>query len=166
MSTYVTTHPSPVGALTLLADHDGALCGLRMAGQRHRGTDDPAWVSDPGPFAAAVEQLDDYFAGRRTDFSLPLNPAGTPFQREVWDALRAIPYGTTSSYGELATLIGRPQARRAVGLANGRNPIAIVIPCHRVIGADGSLTGYGGGLANKRLLLELEGALLQSPLPL
>lgn len=166
MSTYVTTHPSPVGDLTLLADQNGALCGLRMAGQRHRGADDPAWVNDPAPFAAVIEQLDDYFAGQRTEFSLPLNPAGTAFQREVWNALRAIPYGTTASYGELATLIGRPQARRAVGLANGRNPIAIVVPCHRVIGADGSLTGYGGGLANKRLLLELEGALPQSPLPL
>ncbi len=166
MNTYVTTHRSPVGALTLLADQDGALSGLRMADQRHRGPDDPDWIRDPSPFAAAIEQLDAYFAGQRTEFSVPVNPAGTAFQREVWDALRAIPYGSTSSYGELAARIGRPKAMRAVGLANGRNPIAIVIPCHRVIGADGSLTGYGGGLTNKRLLLELEGALLAPSLPL
>ncbi|MBO0838982.1 MAG: methylated-DNA--[protein]-cysteine S-methyltransferase, partial [Actinobacteria bacterium] len=101
-------------------------------------------------------QLDAYFAGELTEFSLPLAPAGTQFQRQVWAALQQIPYGQTWSYGQLAEKIGNPAAVRAVGLANGRNPIAVVIPCHRVIGADGSLTGYGGGLDRKRFLLDLE----------
>ncbi len=159
MTTYVHTHPSPIGDLTLLAGGDGALTGLLMADQRHRGPDDPSWQRDHGPFTAAVDQLDAYFAGEARPFELALDPSGTEFQRQVWDALRAIPYGATTTYGELARRIGRPRAVRAVGLANGRNPIAIVVPCHRVIGADGRLTGYGGGLDRKRRLLELEGAL-------
>jgi methylated-DNA-[protein]-cysteine S-methyltransferase len=122
-------------------------------------------ATTPGPFppevAASLQalgrELDAYFAGERVDFDVPLAPAGTPFQREVWTALRHIPWGTTASYAEVARRIGRPRAVRAVGAANARNPIAILVPCHRVIGADGSLTGYAGGLARKRALLELEG---------
>jgi methylated-DNA-[protein]-cysteine S-methyltransferase len=106
----------------------------------------------------AADQLAAYFAGERTDFDLPLSPSGTPFQLSVWRALLSIPYGETISYRELARRIGNAKAVRAVGAANGRNPIPIIVPCHRVIGADGSLTGYGGGLPRKRLLLELEGA--------
>lgn len=111
---------------------------------------------DDGPFRAAREQLEAYFAGELEEFTLELAPAGTPFQQRVWRALLEIPFGTTESYGALARRIGLPQAARAVGLANGRNPISIVIPCHRVIGADGSLTGYGGGLERKRWLLAHE----------
>ena len=152
------TLPSPIGPLTLVAE-DGSLIGLYMDTPNHRpDTDLLGDAGDPRaqPFAAAAEQLQEYFAGRRTEFDLPLTPAGTQFQRRVWAGLQAIPYGQTSSYGELASKIGQPTAVRAVGLANGRNPIALVIPCHRVIGADGSLTGYGGGLDRKRFLLDLE----------
>ena len=117
------------------------------------------WIAAARPFAAAVAQLEAYFAGRRRAFDLPLAPAGTPFQLEVWQALRGIPYGETISYGELARRIGNPRAARAVGLANGANPLPIVVPCHRVIGADGTLTGFGGGLPTKQALLALEGAL-------
>jgi methylated-DNA-[protein]-cysteine S-methyltransferase len=120
-------------------------------------------VGDPAtePFGTAADQLAAYFAGRLTEFSLPLAPAGTPFQRRVWAGLQEIPYGDTWSYGQLAGKVGNPAAVRAVGLANGRNPIAVVIPCHRVIGADGSLTGYGGGLDRKRFLLDLEAGVRQ-----
>ncbi len=154
---------SPVGPITLVAA-DGSLTGLyldgpRVPGRRHQAG--AAALGAPGdpasePFTAAAGQLAAYFAGRLTDFSLPLAPAGTPFQRRVWVGLQDIPYGDTWSYRQLAGKIGNPAAVRAVGLANGRNPIAIVIPCHRVIGADGSLTGYGGGLERKRYLLDLE----------
>ncbi len=114
------------------------------------------WRRDQGPFRGVILQLDAYFAGRLHCFELPLAPEGTAFQREVWSALTTIPYGETVSYGELARRVGRPTACRAVGAANGRNPIPIIIPCHRVIGADGSLTGFGGGLPIKRRLLLLE----------
>ena len=149
---------SPIGPLTIVA-RDGAICALYMDAQRH--APGPEAFGPPGettdePFTTAVAQLADYFAGRRTDFDLPLAPAGTTFQRKVWAGLLAIPYGQTVSYGELADRVGSPAASRAVGLANGKNPIAIVVPCHRVIGADGSLTGYGGGLDRKRFLLALE----------
>jgi methylated-DNA-[protein]-cysteine S-methyltransferase len=149
---------SPIGPLTLVAA-GGALAGLYMEPHRHRPG--PAAFGAPGdpaqePFAAAVGQLADYFAGRLTRFDLELEPAGTEFQRRVWLALREIPYGATVSYGELAAEIGLPRAVRAVGLANGKNPVSIVVPCHRVIGSDGSLTGYGGGLDRKRFLLGLE----------
>lgn len=152
------TLPSPVGPLTLVAE-DGQLTGLYMDAQRYRpGSDTFGTGGDPAdtPFAAARQQLAAYFAGQLRSFDLPLAPAGTDFQRRVWSALRAIPYGTTWSYGELARHVGSATASRAVGLANGKNPIALVIPCHRVIGSDGSLTGYGGGLDRKRFLLELE----------
>jgi methylated-DNA-[protein]-cysteine S-methyltransferase len=155
--TYVVV-PSPVGPITIVGC-DGMITGLYLQGQRHGP--DPAALSLPAdaddePFAAAASQLTAYFDGTLTAFDLPLAPEGTPFQRKVWDGLRAIPYGQTVSYGELARRIGSPAASRAVGLANGRNPIAIIVPCHRVIGSDGSLTGYGGGLDRKRFLLALE----------
>jgi methylated-DNA-[protein]-cysteine S-methyltransferase len=111
---------------------------------------------DPPAFAEAEAQLRSYFAGERTTFDLPLAPRGTPFQLRVWEALREIPYGETATYGELAAAVGKPSAVRAVGAANGSNPIAVIVPCHRVIGADGTLTGYGGGLERKRILLDLE----------
>src|SRR5205807_5632410 len=117
---------------------------------------EPGWRADRGAFADVSRQLAEYFAGDRTAFNVPLAAGGTPFQRAVWEGLQDIPYGETVSYGELARRIGRPSAVRAVGLANGRNPIAVIVPCHRVIGADGTLTGYGGGIERKRLLLELE----------
>jgi methylated-DNA-[protein]-cysteine S-methyltransferase len=146
---------SPVGPLTLLAA-DGTLAGLYMDRQRYRPPQEAFGDRDDRPFAAAVEQLEDYFAGRRTEFDLPLALTGTPFQRRVWDLLRTIPYGRTTSYGELAERLGRPTAARAVGLANGHNPVGIIVPCHRVLGARGDLTGYGGGLDRKRHLLAFE----------
>jgi methylated-DNA-[protein]-cysteine S-methyltransferase len=155
--THVTID-SPVGPLTLVAA-GGALAGLYLDAQRHRpGAAAFGLPGDPAdePFAAAARQLAGYFDGRLTRFELNLDPAGTPFQRRVWLALRDIPYGQTVSYGELAASIGAPAASRAVGLANGKNPISIVVPCHRVVGSDGSLTGYGGGLDRKRFLLDLE----------
>jgi methylated-DNA-[protein]-cysteine S-methyltransferase len=121
-----------------------------------RSVFDPDRSGLPPAVAAAVEQIDAYFAGALTEFSLPLDPAGTDFQRRVWLALADIPYGETESYGELAARVGNPKACRAVGLANGRNPIPLVLPCHRVIGANGSLTGYGGGLELKQRLLDHE----------
>jgi methylated-DNA-[protein]-cysteine S-methyltransferase len=155
--THVTV-PSPIGPLTIVAQ-DGAIVALYMDAQRHAPGPEsfgpPADVSEE-PYAAAAAQLSAYFAGQLTEFDLPLAPAGTDFQRRVWDGLRQIPYGQTLSYGELARRLGRPAASRAVGLANGKNPIAIVVPCHRVIGSDGSMTGYGGGLDRKRFLLALE----------
>jgi len=111
----------------------------------------------------AAQQLQAYFAGEAKDFDLPLDAQGTAFQMRVWQALQSIPYGQTRSYAQLAALVGSPKAARAVGLANGRNPLSIIVPCHRVIGADGSLTGYGGGLENKRFLLKLEKALPEGP---
>ena len=157
MTTCHTTIDSPVGPLTLVA-RDGSLTGLYMHEQRHRPQPETFGVRDDGaePFAAAARQLAEYFAGTRTAFDLPLAPAGTPFQQRVWAALREIPYGETTSYGELAERIGSPGAARAVGLANGRNPIGIVVPCHRVVGSTGALTGYGGGIETKRRLLDFE----------
>ncbi len=147
---------SPIGPLTLSGSGD-VLSGLYMESHAPAAPPVPAGaVRDDTAFAAARAQLAEYFAGERTGFDLPLRLTGTPFQVDVWEALRAIPYGETVSYGELARRIGRPAAVRAVGLANGRNPVSIVVPCHRVIGANGSLTGYGGGLDRKRHLLALE----------
>ena len=156
MSLHRTTFASPIGELTVTSDGQ-AVTGLYME-------DHGPSLADHEPvedavLAAARRQLSEYFAGERREFELPLRPRGTPFQWEVWAALRTIGYGETVSYGELAAQLGRPSAARAVGLANGRNPISIVVPCHRVIGADGALTGYGGGIARKRFLLELESAL-------
>jgi len=148
---------SPVGRLLLAGNGESLVQMCFQSGPRpvqpHGG-----WVADAAPFRAVIAQLAEYFAGKRRRFDLPLAPRGTEFQRRVWWALTEIPYGKTISYGELARRIGKPSASRAVGLANGANPLPIIVPCHRVIGADGSLTGFGGGLAIKRKLLALEGA--------
>jgi methylated-DNA-[protein]-cysteine S-methyltransferase len=148
-----STLTTPIGELLLTADDDGALTGVNLP---NRHPDPAGWERDDEHLADARRQLTEYFAGERTTFDLPLRPHGAPFQVRVWDALQRIPYGETASYGEIAREIGHPGSARAVGAANGRNPIAIVVPCHRVIGADGSLTGYGGGLECKRALLDLE----------
>ena len=147
--------PSPVGFITVAGD-GAAVTGLRMEDQAYPPAAAAEWVRDDTAFEDVVEQLDEYFAGTRTEFDVTLRLVGTEFQRRVWSALLEIPYGETISYGELARRIGQPSASRAVGLANGRNPVGIIVPCHRVIGADGSLTGYGGGIARKRALLDLE----------
>jgi methylated-DNA-[protein]-cysteine S-methyltransferase len=148
---------SPIGRLLLSSD-GRALTGLYMDVPSRPPRDLAEWVEDAeaGPLPEAVRQLGEYFKGARRDFDLPLQMQGTEFQRRAWRSLMEIPYGETRSYGEQARLIGNPKASRAVGLANGRNPIAIVVPCHRVIGADGSLTGFGGGLERKRWLLAHE----------
>lgn len=149
---------SPIGVLRLVGDGRG-LREIRFEQERHPKQTHPDWVRATAPLQSARAQLDEYFAGARQTFDLPLHPVGTPFQLAVWEELRRIPYGITISYGELARRISKPQAMRAVGAANGRNPLPIVVPCHRVIGADGSLTGFGGGLPIKRCLLTLEHAL-------
>jgi methylated-DNA-[protein]-cysteine S-methyltransferase len=146
---------SPIGPLTLVAV-DGVLAGLYMRDQRHLPPVETFGERDAELFTEAAGQLRAYFDGRLTEFDVPTTMMGTAFQREVWAALRDIPYGETLSYGQLADHIGRPKAARAVGLANGRNPIGIIVPCHRVVGSTGSLTGYGGGLERKRHLLGLE----------
>ncbi|MEU6572419.1 methylated-DNA--[protein]-cysteine S-methyltransferase [Streptomyces sp. NPDC046805] len=150
-----TVIESPYGPLTLVAD-DGALCGLYMTEQRHRPPEETFGDRDDTPFGETEEQLAAYFAGELKEFSLELRLYGTPFQRSVWEQLCRIPYGETRSYGELAEALGNPAASRAVGLANGKNPIGIIVPCHRVVGANGSLTGYGGGLDRKQRLLNFE----------
>jgi methylated-DNA-[protein]-cysteine S-methyltransferase len=146
---------SPVGDLLLAGAH-GALHRLSFAKGSKAVEPDPSWQRDDGAFTRAIGQLREYFSGKRKEFELRLCPAGTEFQLQVWEQLRAIPYGQTISYGELARRLGNPAAARAVGLANGCNPIAIIIPCHRVIGASGKLTGFGGGLDVKEKLLALE----------
>lgn len=148
------TVDSPVGPLTL-AGVDGRIRHLRMVDQTYEPSRD-GWVSDAYAFADVAEQLDAYFAGDLLAFDLDLDLIGTEFQRKVWQALLTIPYGETRTYGEIAREIGSAGASRAVGLANGHNPIGIIVPCHRVIGANGSLTGYGGGLERKRQLLDME----------
>ena len=148
---------SPVGFVTIAGDGD-AITGLRMEDHAHPPPDLDASEPHQGAFPDVVDQLGAYFAGERAEFDVKLRLEGTDFQRRVWAGLLEIPYGETISYGQLATRIGRPTASRAVGLANGRNPVSIIVPCHRVIGAGGALTGYGGGLENKRTLLDLERA--------
>jgi methylated-DNA-[protein]-cysteine S-methyltransferase len=144
---------SPIGRLTLVSD-GAALTALHLPAH---GETPPGKATPHDPvLTAACAQLAEYFAGQRRDFDLPLAPAGTAFQRAVWSALVGIPFGATASYGEVAARVGRPRAVRAVGAANGRNPIALIVPCHRVIGSDGTLTGYGGGLPTKRWLLAHE----------
>ena len=152
-----TVHPSPIGPLTLVA-RDGCLVRLIMENQVHAVAPPPGSRYDDGSFAEMTRQLDEYFAGARTDFDMSMAIEGTEFQMKVWTQLRAIPYGQTISYGELARRVGSPHAYRAVGTANGHNPLAVVIPCHRVIAGDGSLGGYGGGLDRKKQLLSLEAA--------
>lgn len=149
---------SPIGRL-LLVGRPGVLCGLSVADHERCRPPEPGWLEDPSIFVEVVRQLDEYFAGSRTTFELEIELSGTPFQLEVWRALREIPHGDTWSYAEVARHIGRGTGFRAVGLANGRNPVSIVVPCHRVIGADGSLTGYGWGTDRKAWLLAHEGAL-------
>lgn len=150
-----TVVDSPYGPLTLVAT-DGVLSALYMTDQRHRPPQETFGVPDPEPFGEVIRQLTEYLAGDRTTFDLPLDLHGTPFQRRVWAELLKIPYGETRTYGELAGELGKPGASRAVGLANGKNPVGIIVPCHRVIGASGSLTGYGGGLDRKQRLLAFE----------
>lgn len=166
MKCYGSRMPSPLGELLVLVDENGAVLEIsfvedeagferRRAELAGRGRE---VVLDPRRCAAATEQLAEYFAGRRQDFDLPLAPAGTEFQRAVWEELRRIPYGETISYRELAERVGNPRASRAVGRANATNPVAIAIPCHRVIASDGGLTGYAFGVERKRALLDLERA--------
>lgn len=159
--TYFTEMPSPIGRLRLVGT-ESALSGLFMEAHGDDFAARGDAVRDGVPLREARRQLEEYFAGERREFSLELAAAGTDFQRQVWQALRAIPFAQTVSYGDIARQIGNPNAVRAVGLANGRNPISIIVPCHRVIGADGSLTGYGGGLERKRFLLALEKRVLAS----
>lgn len=154
---YVTHYESPIQTLQLVSDGQ-SLIGLYMMSEKHQNIPQSDWIEDDSvaPFAAAKQQLTAYFAGTLTVFDLPVQMQGTAFQQQVWAALQTIPYGTTISYGNLAQHIGQPNASRAVGLANGRNPVSIVVPCHRVIGANGKLTGYGGGIERKQWLLNHE----------
>src|SRR3954452_1006927 len=156
---YYSTWQSPIGELMGVGD-GRALHGLYMQDGRSAAKVRPGWARADEPLAAAREQLEEYFAGCRRGFDVPLEMAGSRFEQRVWQALREIPYGETASYGEIARRVGEADAARAVGVANARNPIAVIVPCHRVIGADGSLTGYGGGLDRKRLLLDLEAGVL------
>ena len=157
MTIFFTTFESPVGPLLLMSDAQ-SLIGLHTDSDKHRPATRPDWIEDHDavPFAEVKVQLRGYFEGRLSEFDLPLAPQGSEFQLRVWQKLRGIRYGETISYAELARRIGNPNASRAVGMANSRNPISIIVPCHRVIGADNSLTGYAGGLERKRMLLAHE----------
>ena len=152
---YFTTFLSPIGELTLTGN-DASLTGLYFSVGPKARSADPSWERDDQRFAEAVAQLHAYFAGRLRAFDLRLKPRATPFQAQVLGALQEIPYGESRSYKDIAQAIGNPKAVRAVGAANGANPIAIIIPCHRVVGSNGGLTGFGGGLPAKRYLLDLE----------
>lgn len=154
---FYTFIDSPLGDLLAVRDEHG-LTGLYLPTGKHPKAVDPAWIRDDTAFDDVRAQLAEYFAGERREFTLALNPSGTPFQQRVWAALREIPYGETTSYGKTAATVATPDAARAVGTANGQNPISIIVPCHRVVGANGSLTGYGGGLDAKRWLLAHEAA--------
>ncbi len=153
---------TPIGPLTVAAN-DAGVRHILFPTNKYDAPDRERWKRDASALREAREQLLAYFHGERKRFELPLNPVGTPFQVQVWKTLAQIPFGATWSYGELAARIGAPKAMRAVGAANGRNPLPIVLPCHRVIGSDGSLTGFGGGLPLKRFLLEHEGAIPAAP---
>lgn len=156
--TAIRTHTvidSPIGALTLVAAGEN-LCGLYMAEHRHKPDESTFGDRSPAVFGEVESQLTEYFEGDRTEFSVPLAPVGTEFQKRVWDVLRTIPYGETWTYTELAQTLGNPLAIRAAAAANGKNPISIIVPCHRVVGSDGSLTGFAGGLERKRFLLDRE----------
>ena len=163
MTTFYCLHPSPVGPLLLMSDGE-YLIGLHTENDKYKPRLQREWVQDSGavPFPSARRELDEYFEGRRQTFTLRLKPAGTAFQLRVWDLLCAIPFGKTISYGELARRVGNINASRAVGMANSRNPISIIVPCHRVIGSDKSLTGYAGGLDRKQALLEHEARAAES----
>lgn len=153
--TNYSIYPSPIGEL-LLTSQAGELTGLFIIGQKHAPRIEASWVCDESQFQIVTCQLDEYFGGIRTDFDIPLKLVGTEFQQRIWNQLTQIPFGTTTNYGALAKRIDNPRGSRAVGLANGRNPISIIVPCHRVVGAKGDLTGYGGGLEAKRWLLDFE----------
>ena len=153
---------TPIGEL-LLAGDDDALCLVSFPEGSMRRDPEPDWIYKEKPFSAARQQLTEYFAGERREFDLPLKLSGTEFQMNVLHALQQIPYGETTSYADIAERIGRPKAVRAVGAANGRNPIPIIVPCHRVIGSHGDLTGFGGGLDTKEALLRLEAEHSQFP---
>lgn len=157
-NTYFHRLPSPAGVLLLLSDGE-ALTGLYTSGRDPSRAVPPGAIHDAAPFREVSAELEGYFDGKRTVFETPLRLSGTAFQKSVWKELTAIPYGTTISYRELALRVGNPRAVRAVGGANGRNPVSIIVPCHRVVGADGDLVGYGGGIECKRLLLAHERAL-------
>lgn len=161
---HYTTIESPLGELLLIGTGE-TVSGLYMQDGRTAMSVASSWQETPRAFPEARRQLAEYFAGERRRFTVELALDGTPFQRRVWRALQEIPYGETTSYGELARVVGNPSAARAVGLANGRNPVSIIVPCHRVIGANGSLTGFGGGIERKRILLELEAAATAPRLP-
>jgi methylated-DNA-[protein]-cysteine S-methyltransferase len=154
-----TSLDTPIGPL-LVAGGDAGLRTIRFPADGVLAAPEPGWKRDERALGEATDQLRAYFAGERRHFELELAPVGTPFQRQVWRLLAELPYGTTTSYGSLARALGKPGAARAVGAANGRNPLPIVLPCHRVVGADGSLTGFGGGLEAKRWLLRHEGIAL------
>jgi methylated-DNA-[protein]-cysteine S-methyltransferase len=156
-SIYYDDMETPIGTLRLVADDIG-LREIRFEEPRHPRDTPATWVCASQPFTAVRAQLKEYFAGKRKAFDLPMHPVGTDFQLSVWRELARIPYGVTYSYGDIAKRIDRPKAVRAVGAANGRNPLPIVMPCHRVIGTNGSLTGFGGGLPTKEFLLALESA--------
>jgi methylated-DNA-[protein]-cysteine S-methyltransferase len=154
--TFYTYVDTPVGKLMLAGCEDHGLRHIAFQCGKGAMGPDPDWIQSRAPFREAEQQIGEYFRGGRTWFDLTLHPKGTPFQLAVWTALLKIPYGETRSYGDIARAVGRPKAVRAVGLANGRNPLPIVVPCHRVIGSTGKLVGYGGGLRVKQTLLELE----------
>jgi methylated-DNA-[protein]-cysteine S-methyltransferase len=156
--TFYTYLDTPVGTLMLAGCEDHGLRYISFQCGKGAKAPEPDWKQSDKPFRHVIRQLKEYFRGSRTAFDLKLHPKGTAFQKAVWKALERIPYARTRTYGDIARAIGRPTAVRAVGLANGRNPLPIVVPCHRVIGKDGSLTGYGGGLPIKQALLDLEGA--------
>lgn len=159
MTICYATIASPIGPLMLTADSAGLTALYFSQGKMSKQRPDPSWLKDSSPFQQAANQLDEYFAGQRQQFDLPLHLQTSPFQQRVLAALQTIPFGQTRTYKQIAQAIGSPKAMRAVGLANGNNPLAIFIPCHRVVGSDGSLTGFGGGLDAKRYLLALEGAI-------
>ena len=152
---FYTRTPSPIGMLLLTATRRG-LSGLYTEGHAPAPIPDSGWTNEPERFSEACSQLEAYFRGALREFRIELDLHGTAFQLLVWDRLQRIPYGQTTTYGEIARGIGRPKASRAVGAANGRNPVSIIVPCHRVVGQGGSLTGYAGGLERKRMLLDLE----------
>ena len=157
MTTYYQLHESPVGELLLISNGE-ALTALHMTAGRYVPSVNVDWQHAEQPVLTQTRrELDEYFTGKRRTFSMPLAPTGTDFQKQAWIALTKIPFGEKRTYGQQAAIIGRPKAVRAIGAANGKNPIGIIVPCHRVIGADGTLTGYAGGLHNKEFLLKLEG---------
>jgi methylated-DNA-[protein]-cysteine S-methyltransferase len=163
---YFDRMPTPLGGMVLASDGD-ALIGAWFDGQRHQPPIAPAWQRQPGlpVLRRAAAELAEYFAGERVAFSVPLAPVGTPFQHDVWRAIAGVPYGATIAYRDLAARAGRPESIRAAGTATGRNPLSIIVPCHRIVGADGALTGYAGGLARKRSLLALEHAAIGAAAP-